>query len=594
MTTLSQQIPFNAFDLVVFPEAWTEYSIYRRHGKIDKALRAEIARLWREGKVISEFTEKEESWIISSQPDFPEVEQRGYRKDSINSAPLSVALSYVITMKSGTPAGANVYLGPNRKMWEAKRNEVRGTMICLRPSFSVWERRVVINVSATALKVAGDEKRRNPVQVFVHRESNTFASDGYRFPARGEVVQEPPLMNAKVSIPWTPIAPCGAPLASKVDLLHWLLDQANQSGMVAIRPANLEATPARFVLGARGQDSKLKKAKLKEAILAAIPARLIHLYDRRSDADNSVPWPLLADLMRNAVSELGFEIVDHARDLYQDFDGPIFVAIDRQDVFDEDDEDTKPAVVASFPRPVQCWSSDIVSEDKESNAVISEATVLVMLANQVMKLEVAGHQLMMPRDWLEESLLGSVSHYVFCDEFDFGEDVISLGIQVKSSGMLQFFEAPSRGLLYETVVEKGLTPVFRIQTEKDRLPTDFGQAIEIRTLDVRALPFLSRDGMTQHYSGVRLLSDNGCYYASGSERPARVKVERALVLRHVSRVGDQQDSDLEMMAGLCVDPTIRINAATVWPAPFKLLREYALTSRVEQSSMLQRSLATSE
>lgn len=583
MTTLDQQIPFNAFDLVVFPKAWAEYSLYRRHGKTDKALRAEIARLWREGKVLSEFTENEESWIVSSLPDFPEVIQRGYRKDSINSAPSSVALSFVVAIKSGTPAGANVYLGPNRKMWEAKRNESRGTMICLRPSFSVWGSRVVINVSATALKMAGDEKRRDPVQVFVRRGGSTFASDGYRFPMPGEIVQEPPVANAKVSIPWTPMVPTEAPLASKVDLLHWLLNEANQSGMVRATPAALEATPARFILGARGQDSKLKKAKLKEAILAAIPGRVIHLYDRRSDADNLAPWPLLADLMRNAGNELGFDVVDHAARPYQDFDGPVFVAIDRQDVFDEDDDDTKPAAVASFSRPVQCWSSDIVSEDKDSNAVISEATVLIMLANQVMKLEVAGRQLLMPREWLEESLLGSGSDYVFCDEFEFGEDVISLGVQVKSDGTLEFFEAPSRGLLYETVVAQGLTPVFRVQAEKDRLPRDCQQAVEIRTLNVRALPFLSREGMTQHYSGVRLLLQNGCYYASGSERPARVKVERALVLRHVSRVRHPHDSDLEMIAGCCVDPTIRINAATVWPAPFKLLREYAQTTRVDFS-----------
>lgn len=64
------------------------------------------------------------------------------------------------------------------------------------------------------------------------------------------------------------------------------------------------------------------------------------------------------------------------------------------------------------------------------------------------------------------------------------------------------------------------------------------------------------------------------YYSSGSDNPKSLKVEKALVLRQVERVGGTSAQDLEMMAGFCVDPTVRLNAATVWPAPYKLLREY--------------------
>lgn len=234
----------------------------------------------------------------------------------------------------------------------------------------------------------------------------------------------------------------------------------------------------------------------------------------------------------------------------------------------------QPAAVASFPRPVQCFTGEIVtrpSEDAEDE--ISPAAVLVMLANSVLKEEVAARRLIMPREWLAADLTGSVEDYVFCDGFADGEDKVFVGLRVARDGSLEFLEEPTEGRLYENVIGRNLAPVFR-RLPSDPPRTDFFGAVEIVTTPVRALPLFTKKGMSGHFTGVRVVEGLGAYYSSGSDNPKSLKVEKALVLRQVERVGSPSERDLEMMAGFCVDPTVRLNAATVWPAPYKLLREY--------------------
>ena len=72
------------------------------------------------------------------------------------------------------------------------------------------------------------------------------------------------------------------------------------------------------------------------------------------------------------------------------------------------------------------------------------------------------------------------------------------------------------------------------------------------------------------------------YYSGGADRPGQGSIEKSLVIRQVRRIGGNKDDDLGIIAGFCVDPTIRINTATVYPAPFKMITEYILINHQSQ------------
>jgi len=570
------QFRFNVFSATVVPEAWTDFTCLRRRGLPDKGIRIETARLWRAGTISAECSDDSESWILCRAQLAPDLTPYGYFEVSIEKVPAAVLLNFYLLTRSSSPGGKPVFREPTKKYWEASRNKAGNLIYCLRPSFSAWGDLITVDVAATGMKIvpAGFNSKKT-LQVFLEKSPGYFESAGYRFPTAGEIVKDPPVKGAKVRIPWTPRESGAGPLSSKIDFLHWLIEEINASGVAKLTPYAVESEPAKNRLGARGQDAKLAKAKLVQAIFDAVPEKTIHLYDRRTEIGNQAQWSQLAGLIGEAANRLGFAVTDRGMGDYLETDCPVLVAIDQEDLFESDEDDTKPAAVASFPRPVQCFSTDIVAPGKDESYEIPAATLLVMLANQVAKQEVANRRLLMPREWLLSSTLGSSRDYVFCDQFEDGEDFRFIGIHVESDGTIEFIERPTRAKLYDTVIDRQLTPVFRVQQSVPAVPDDFVGAVELKTTSIKALPLSVRDGMTAHFSGVRIVGDWGCYYAAGAERPNGLKVERALVLRQVRKIGDARGSgDLEMMAGFCVDPTIRVHAATVWPAPYKLLNEY--------------------
>lgn len=568
---------FNAFLAEAFPAAWSEFAFFHRRKNPEKEQRAEIARLWREKAVLAESGDSSRgSWIACpSGTPADRLAGCGYLPCAIASVPRDVLLNFVLVTRTGTPAGEPTYSMPSARYWEAKKNPKSQTMVCFKPAFVECAGMLVLNVSATGFKtVRAGYPSKKASAVFSETSPGTYKNVGYRIPEAGDVVKEPPVRNARPRLPWTPMRPeSSGPMDSKVGFVRWLVGEINASGMASLEAAPIESRPVKELVGRRGMTSHLDKARLVEAILSSIGSHEIHLYDRRTEADNLGAWALFSTSMTNACEGFGLSVTDHGNSPYVETASQVFVAIDREEAFDEDG-DTKPAAVASFPRPVQCFTGEIVtrpSEDAEYE--ISPAAVLVMLANSILKDEVAARRLIMPREWAATDFTGSVEDYVFCDGFADGEDKIFVGIRIGRDGSLEFLEEPTEGRLYENVVARKLTPVFR------RLPSDpprmeFVGAVEIVTTPVRALPLLTKKGMSGHFTGVRVVERLGAYYSSGSDNPKSLKVEKSLVLRQVERVGGTSERDLEMMAGFCVDPTVRLNAATVWPAPYKLLREY--------------------
>lgn len=570
---------FNAFTAKVRPGAWTGFAFFHRRKNPEKEQRAEIARLWRDKAVLAESGDASRgSWIACpSGTPADGFAAHGYLPCATGAVPTDVLLNFVLATKAGTPAGEPTYRMASATYWEAKRNPKSQTMVCFRPEFVECAGMQVLNVSATGFKkVRTGFSSKKASAIFSETSPGRYENVGYRIPEAGDVIKEPPVRNARPRLPWTPMRPeSSGPMDSKVAFVCWLVGEINASGMASLEAAPIESRPVKELVGRRGMTSHLDKSKLVEAIFSSLGSREIHLYDRRTEADNFGAWELFSVSMAKACEGFGLTVADRGTSPYEETAAQVFVAIDREEAFDEDgDADTKPAAVASFPRPVQCFTGEIIarpSEDAEYE--IATAAILVMLANSVLKDEVASRRLIMPREWLVADFTGSVDDYVFCDAFAEGEDKVFAGLRIDRDGGLEFLEEQTEGRLYESVLARNLTPVFRrLPSEHSR--SDFVGAVEILTTPVRALPLLTKKGMSGHFTGVRVVEQLGAYYSSGSDNPKSLKVEKSLVLRQVSRVGGTPEHDLEMMAGFCVDPTVRINAATVWPAPYKLLREY--------------------
>lgn len=576
---MSESPRFNAFVSATRPDAWSGFAFFHRRKNPEKQQRAEIARLWREKAVLAESGDSVRGSWLACPSDAPadRFAGLGYLPCATAEVPADVLLNFVIATRIGTPAGETTYRAPSATYWEAKRNPKSQTMTCFKPEFVECAGMLVLNVSATGFKaVRPGFVSKKAAAVFSEKSPGTYENVDFRIPEAGDVFKEPPVRNARPRLPWTPMRPeSSGPMDSKIGFVNWLVGEINASGMVSLETARVESRPVKELVGRRGMTSHLDKAKLAEAIFSSLASRDVHLYDRRTDADNLGSWELFSKAMSAACEGFGLSVTDRGLSPYEDTAAQVFVAIDREEAFDDDEEaDTKPAAVASFPRPVQCFTGDIVTKPAEDAGYeISPAAVLVMLANSVLKDEVASKRLIMPREWVAADFTGSVEDYVFCDASAVGEDKIFAGLRVSRDGSLEFLEEPTEGRLYESVVARKLTPVFRRQPS-DPPRADFLGAVEIVTTPVRALPLFTKKGMSGHFTGVRVVEGLGAYYSSGSDNPKSLKVEKALVLRQVSRIGGAGGRDLEMMAGFCVDPTVRLNAATVWPAPYKLLREY--------------------
>ncbi|MBX9678365.1 MAG: hypothetical protein K2X38_06345, partial [Gemmataceae bacterium] len=396
---------FNAFTAKVRPGTWTGFAFFHRRKNPEKEQRAEIARLWRDKAVLAESGDASRgSWIACpSGTPADGFAAHGYLPCATGAVPTDVLLNFVLATKAGTPAGEPTYRMASATYWEAKRNPKSQTMVCFKPEFVECAGLQVLNVSATGFKTVGPGfPSKKACAVFSEASPGTFVNAGYRIPEAGDVVKEPPVRNARPRLPWTPMRPeSSGPMDSKVAFVSWLVGEINASGMASLEAAPIESRPVKELVGRRGMTSHLDKSKLVEAIFSSLGSREIHLYDRRTDADNLGAWELFSRSMRKACEGFGLTVSDRGTSPYEETAALVFVTIDREEAFDEDgDTDTKPAAVASFPRPVQCFTGEIIARPSEdSEYEIAPAAVLVMLANSVLKDEVASRHLIMPREW---------------------------------------------------------------------------------------------------------------------------------------------------------------------------------------------------
>ncbi|MBC8641174.1 hypothetical protein IAG25_30600 [Caballeronia sp. EK] len=569
---------FNALCAEIELSKWQGFAVKQRLTRADKGLRSEIARRWRTGEVLAEISDGEISWILHRDTETDVLADYAFRAVSLDIVPAAVMLNFYLVMFASAGGSRGVFVGPSYKLWEARRNRGGDQRVCLCPRFDKWGELVTVNVAATSVRTASP-KMAKAVPVFDNAEGVVHRSVGHRMPRAGELVRDPPAKGAKVGIPWIPNSSDAGPLASKAAFLHWLVGQINDDAFARLAPRRLEGEPVKVWIGARGQDAKLKKEKLIHTLECALPARNVAVYDRRTDAGDRLAWPTIVHALRKTASRFGMTVTDRGT-LAQDInDVAVFIAIDAKDLFAEDEsEDTKPAAVASFHGPVQCFSQSIVDEivdDAATSAVtVAQPTFLVMLANVLIKHEVCDKQLLLHRQWVVRSATADVGHYLFCERFDGGEESLYVGVHVTASGALNFIESRALPKLLAEAKQRGLISIWKRKPGDPSL-SKWPTAIEVADTPVKALPLLSRHDMTAHFSGVRVVSELNAYYAAGAERPGPGKVEKAVILRQVIRAnGRRQHDDLAFIAGCCVDPTVRLHAATVWPGPFKLIREY--------------------
>ncbi|MGE8454637.1 MAG: hypothetical protein ACN6OP_29305 [Pseudomonadales bacterium] len=570
---MTTELYFNAFHAEVDVSRWRGLSVKQRVSRSDKFLRAEIARRWRAGEVLAEVSEGDSSWILHRDTEPAVLADHAYRVVPIDVVPAAVLLNFYLLLHAPAAGSRAVFVGTGYKLWEARRSRDGERRDCLAPRFRMWGQLVVVNVAATSVRTAPANVAR-ALPVYGNVEGVIHRSVGYRVPKAGELVRDPPAKGAKTRIAWTPSLAEAGPLAAKATFLHWLVSQINADGFVRLTPRRFESTPLKAWIGARGQDAKLKKAKLIRAIELALPERNVALYDRRTDASERVGWLTIVRALRTVASRFGMTVTDRGTRLHNGSDAAVFVAIDAEALFADDETlDTKQAAVASFPGPVQCFSQSIVEDDSDSVESVAESVFLVMLANVLIKQEVVGKHLLLHREWVAQAATMDIEQYFFCERFVFGEEAIYVGLRVSASGALDFTESRALPKLINVAEERGLTPVFKCNPGDQSLQKWPG-AIAVADTPIKALPLLSRQDMTSHFTGLRVVEELNAYYAAGAERPGPGKIEKAVVLRHVSRGSGLSPQDLAFVAGCCVDPTVRLHAATVWPAPFKLIREY--------------------
>lgn len=563
---MSTEFLFNVFDVRIEEGFWERYFYFIFSGVMDKDAKSEVAKRWRDGDFIALSYYDNACVILSDNPSVGRelLRLQFSRCELCSLHPVHIITFAATVMLNSTEAVANIRES-GRRFWGIKEKKKNNSVVALYPSFfGIGNERVCIDISATTFQIAGAEELLKSRQVYTQEQPGQWRSAGFRPPLAGEMVRRPERRNSRIQVEWAPSADRG-PLCSKLSFLHWVVEELNATKSVTISPAKLSPTPLKSMVD-WAHKSAVSKQKMANAATGWLPfdRREIHLYDRRTAVDQYAAWHDIVSALEASAKKYGLTVVDFAQSDFASLGGnPVFVAIDNEDFFSSEEEDSKPHAVASTGMSVQCFSSKIVIEDSS----ISEATFLLMLSNAAIKREVEQRALVMYRPWTDIA-----SKYLFGERFVVGEDACYVGVKISEDGTMEFFVKNSFDQLYYCATDNRVTPIFKI-SDTNYLPNLAG-AILVFSSHAKALPLRSRDGMSEHFTGIRILLDEQMYYSAGVERPAKTKVERALVLRKVQRVGIAKTDDVVRVASFCLDPCIRVGAASAWPGPFKLLREY--------------------
>jgi len=295
----------------------------------------------------------------------------------------------------------------------------------------------------------------------------------------------------------------------------------------------------------------LKRYEVPASDLVASTSRLVGEYDR-ADAED-IAWLCLVD--HKVENFRGSGIPDLKPVVYETARNRIKQSI------------MNPAILRAVKKP----RSD--KSRAEAPLIMGDVPAQIRLAFIELSLtcEIAAGKLLRPRTWLDEA-----QEYVFiasvAGEFETAYAYLVIG----ADGSLQFGKTERHRDLQRIAAEHGRRILTVSAADMAVLP----DALCLEATDMRSLP----PGFDNGRAGWRdLLSvctypELDCYSASYFDVPNN-GLEKGVVLR---RIVNGQPGDLERIAMLCGDTTVKLESATVIPAPFKLLREWAgITSEHE-------------
>ena len=576
---------FNLFDIEITQSFWFDYTILSAPsttGANRKSIRSRIKQLWLDNIVLAEATTQNSSWVLLRKGceanEYNDLKSFGYRFTPTAKVPSQALLNFYFTALSSSAGAVTVFREPSRKYWESSRRKSGAIITCLYPTFDLMDGMITIDVSATCFRQPRkDEIRGMPKYLFSKAEEGVFDSDSYATPVESCYLHEPVIRKSRSNVPWMIDEHGLGTTACKVDFLNWVVSAIEKSGLAKIRQIDLPIIPIKDFIGKTGAKANLSKKTLEVNIKSAIGERSIKLYDRRTDIGKSVPWDVIFSAFAEEANSYGLKCLDMNQlpfDLSKDV---CLVCIDDPDLFDRLEDDTKPIAIDGFPASAQCFTTNLlkisgtnVDGEHDASPILRKNTALMTLANEVIKTEVVGRMLIMDRPWKQESL----SRFAFCMRAVVSEKSAYHSVNIQSDGSIEFKMASSSEKIAAELFRQGLIPVFRVDPEDglDEFYKPINGTVEIRSTKAKALPLPNRAGMTEHFSGINVIPMMNAYYSGPSERPAKLAVERALVIRQINLLAN--DVDLSSIAAFCVDPTIRLSQATVWPAPYKLLREY--------------------
>lgn len=556
------KIDFNLFKPVFDASKFKDFVFKKRNTATDKNLRKELGRLWRDGSILAYFSGKaisyhsssDSEWIVVRKKQKEILVERAFVEQPFEKVPASV----ILTAMAAMVIDGFVFEGPSRRYW-GKRSSTFKSMTCVSPTFTDWDGYVAIDATVSKFGKASSQTKAETFK----ENGSSFRSDGYRLATVGDTIRISN-KNFRASMAW--IGGKNGKFEYKTAFLEWFVSELENTGMVKMNHVSLSPSNLKSMIGDAGAKKHLAKDK---TVLSINGMKIdVELYNRTTISWED-SWSRIVSRVEDGMRALGLNVnvLDVGRS-ESDSANYALVAIDAKDDFEEDEEDTKPQAVSGFSKPVQCFTSKVMGDDKAL-----ESAILIMMANLIMKYEIQNGKLMVERIWLNEW----TSKKMFCEERirKEGSEILCeiLCLNVKLNGDISFKIFKTECEAEDYAKDVGLSPIFKDPDEKMDLNST---SIRITDSPLKVLPLIDRAGMTSHFTGIQIVEDLNCYFSGSMSRPnGKSSVKKALIAREVKCGDGVSVSDLTGVAATCVDPLVKIASGLAWPAPFKLLAEFS-------------------
>ncbi len=221
-------------------------------------------------------------------------------------------------------------------------------------------------------------------------------------------------------------------------------------------------------------------------------------------------------------------------------------------------------------RPAQKKGQDARAQNETATPAKSAETaeprteshaLRAIVVNLALKAEILSGALMFDRDWMDDA-----AGYVFLAENTKEARHVRVAAMWFEGRSIHYEAFDSRAELSRALARLGRTP---LACEPGAVLGLRGTLL-LRDSGMRLMPPDTGSkagwGVTL---GVSVYPDLGCYSASRIEG-WKDAVEKGIVLR---RVDGGTGQDVMRIARMCLDPSVRLNDVTVFPAPFKVMRE---------------------